>query len=816
VLVRAVDAAATEYRGQNQAEHQQQNQSPPAHDLHAGQLCVTPDAPVLTMRNVVVAPGASFTFSLRPPLPAFAPAAYIFELQYDEGLYRDSRPDPLLLAAPGAIPDPFHVAVRQEDKDEMRVAEEVEVEGLGGDSSPRNSTNLELRAEAGDTDALRADDDEAAAVIENVSRRVEQQVYRSDAESFIVWRSFAHLVVRNVSSETEWFVRVLNHNGTVMNALNATLSIRMEVPLSERVAFVNTGRAEALGVPSIPPAVQGMGYTLCPMGHLPGSTRPRSASSFEDDGAPLRKRRSATPWASKLGSNRLNTVMSEDIRDDAMFDRAGGVSEFGAASNLTDFGLLACSGRGACVKSKCVCGADFQGRACESPVFDLPAGQISVHSDEMVYFRYMVPMDGAVAAMLRILPESNMASSPATSLSSQPILFAKRLGENGGRLLSRGPPLPTTYDTHFSDRVAFRARLPTQAVVRRHLSRGDILYLGVFNYHRPAPEWLLHSRYTSRRLRDGVSGRNMLLYPRRPVRVRLEVYPCEVRQLFVRSHYGSRALFGPTSLGSPASGKIDTLRGDKNETAGESRMEDGEGKSAFDISSMMAMDFGGTHPHLTRACPVPLTASHWETSLSFLMLPLMLGTFTMLTMVVCITTWARIFRLQILRAVQGRFPGDEELLTGGTLGSRRYPRQDQLTDAEVNAMFPAFLYVKDQASALGACGDPTCSVCLCSYEESEALRRLGCGHVYHASCLDQWLRTNATCPRCRKSARIVEVHVDALARAQYWLRFAVARSMRLYMYATSRWRGDPHRQHVSAEYSRLDGRVSPDLTSNAI
>jgi hypothetical protein len=29
-------------------------------------------------------------------------------------------------------------------------------------------------------------------------------------------------------------------------------------------------------------------------------------------------------------------------------------------------------------------------------------GKISVHSDEMAYFRYAVPMDGAVATMLRL------------------------------------------------------------------------------------------------------------------------------------------------------------------------------------------------------------------------------------------------------------------------------------------------------------------------------------------------------------------------------------------------------------------------------
>jgi hypothetical protein len=151
VLVRAGDAATTEYRGQNHHQHQQQYQSSPAHDLHAGQLCVTPDAPVLATRNAVVGHGASCTISLGPTQAAFALAAYIVELRYDESLYLDSCPDPLRLATPGAIPDPFHVAVREGDKFEMAVAEDVEVEGSGGDSSPHNRTHHEFRSGAGDT-----------------------------------------------------------------------------------------------------------------------------------------------------------------------------------------------------------------------------------------------------------------------------------------------------------------------------------------------------------------------------------------------------------------------------------------------------------------------------------------------------------------------------------------------------------------------------------------------------------------------------------------------------------------------------------------
>lgn len=43
-----------------------------------------------------------------------------------------------------------------------------------------------------------------------------------------------------------------------------------------------------------------------------------------------------------------------------------------------------------------------------------------------------------------------------------------------------------------------------------------------------------------------------------------------------------------------------------------------------------------------------------------------------------------------------------------------------------------------------------CSICLSDYKDSEVLRVIpDCGHMFHAVCIDQWLRTHATCPVCR-------------------------------------------------------------------
>ncbi|KAK8956907.1 RING-H2 finger protein ATL67 [Platanthera zijinensis] len=50
--------------------------------------------------------------------------------------------------------------------------------------------------------------------------------------------------------------------------------------------------------------------------------------------------------------------------------------------------------------------------------------------------------------------------------------------------------------------------------------------------------------------------------------------------------------------------------------------------------------------------------------------------------------------------------------------------------------------------------DTKCAVCLSDYQEKDLLRVLPyCGHAYHASCIDKWLKHHWTCPVCRISLR---------------------------------------------------------------
>jgi len=48
--------------------------------------------------------------------------------------------------------------------------------------------------------------------------------------------------------------------------------------------------------------------------------------------------------------------------------------------------------------------------------------------------------------------------------------------------------------------------------------------------------------------------------------------------------------------------------------------------------------------------------------------------------------------------------------------------------------------------------DNTCPICLSEYEPKETLRTIpACNHYFHAHCIDEWLKMNATCPLCRNS-----------------------------------------------------------------
>ncbi|KAK1409717.1 hypothetical protein QVD17_36246 [Tagetes erecta] len=71
--------------------------------------------------------------------------------------------------------------------------------------------------------------------------------------------------------------------------------------------------------------------------------------------------------------------------------------------------------------------------------------------------------------------------------------------------------------------------------------------------------------------------------------------------------------------------------------------------------------------------------------------------------------------------------------------------------------FPTFLYSQtgtpDTERDQGANGyNSGCSICLAEYKQEDLVRLLPkCGHLFHVSCVDTWLKVRPSCPVCRNS-----------------------------------------------------------------
>lgn len=59
--------------------------------------------------------------------------------------------------------------------------------------------------------------------------------------------------------------------------------------------------------------------------------------------------------------------------------------------------------------------------------------------------------------------------------------------------------------------------------------------------------------------------------------------------------------------------------------------------------------------------------------------------------------------------------------------------------------------------------DKTCSICLGEYKPKATLRTIpACNHYFYASCVDEWLRLNATCPLCRNAPDDIKCVLDMI------------------------------------------------------
>lgn len=81
---------------------------------------------------------------------------------------------------------------------------------------------------------------------------------------------------------------------------------------------------------------------------------------------------------------------------------------------------------------------------------------------------------------------------------------------------------------------------------------------------------------------------------------------------------------------------------------------------------------------------------------------------------------------------------------------------------DILATFPTFLYSEIVMPAQGDTQkdhvrhinsyNSGCSICLADYKPTDVLRLLPeCGHLFHLSCIDTWMKVHPTCPMCRNS-----------------------------------------------------------------
>ncbi|XP_022999844.1 RING-H2 finger protein ATL5-like [Cucurbita maxima] len=79
---------------------------------------------------------------------------------------------------------------------------------------------------------------------------------------------------------------------------------------------------------------------------------------------------------------------------------------------------------------------------------------------------------------------------------------------------------------------------------------------------------------------------------------------------------------------------------------------------------------------------------------------------------------------------------------------------EQQPESRVSGLEPVLIAaiptMKFDLEAFSSIEDAQCSICLSEYEEKEVLRIIPkCGHSFHLSCIDVWLRKQSTCPVCR-------------------------------------------------------------------
>nr|CAD1842277.1 unnamed protein product [Ananas comosus var. bracteatus] len=89
---------------------------------------------------------------------------------------------------------------------------------------------------------------------------------------------------------------------------------------------------------------------------------------------------------------------------------------------------------------------------------------------------------------------------------------------------------------------------------------------------------------------------------------------------------------------------------------------------------------------------------------------------------------------------------------------QRYRRRissllDRALYSSARQVLPAFALRQEGGGSRRGDGPRACTVCLDSLKAGDMVRSLpACTHMFHADCIDPWLRLHSTCPLCRSDA----------------------------------------------------------------
>lgn len=108
--------------------------------------------------------------------------------------------------------------------------------------------------------------------------------------------------------------------------------------------------------------------------------------------------------------------------------------------------------------------------------------------------------------------------------------------------------------------------------------------------------------------------------------------------------------------------------------------------------------------------------------------------------------------IERLGTVPRRLPSDfERIGIAEPSVPARPPGSTGLSTLEINRSMVVNEYRSDAAGSFDS--TTTCSICLEEFENGESYGKLGCLHVFHKTCLVEWLKVSSTCPKCRYNVR---------------------------------------------------------------